>query len=165
MGSESCSMKSEMLKSSIFACSWDRNIDERRKNPGERGLYTETWDGLPYSRICYHPLANIYDLNSTLTVLVISYRDRGEINYISLQRGWGRHAVVSAQPLARGPTPLAVSLTVVLAAESMVRGGSQPSPQGPPCPPASGLEGEWGSQGHGESCILQSSRALTRATH
>ena len=73
------------MKSSISACSQDKNICERGKKLGERGHYTKTWDELPYFNIWYHPSAKYtYDLNSTMTVPVKPYRVKGGTNDVSL---------------------------------------------------------------------------------
>ena len=49
-------------------------------------------------------------------------------------------------------------------AESEIRGESQPSPWGPPAHPALGQWMSWGPRKQAGSCVLQGSRALSKAT-
>ena len=49
--------------------------------------------------------------------------------------------------------------------ESELRRRSQPFPWGPPAHSALDQQVSWGAQGTGWGCVLQSSRALVRATH
>ena len=72
-----------------------------------------------------------------------------------------QHAMNGMRHLATQPT---VSLTMVLT-EGSVKGGSQPSPQGPPGCTASGQRVSWGPRGQAEGSVLQSSRALAMAVH
>ena len=60
-------LKYKTIDMGLHLVTWSQQVNNPwrvasvcRKDVGERGHSTETWDELPYFSICYLPFANIY---------------------------------------------------------------------------------------------------------